>query len=139
MSERREALAWPSVCEHSFVTSQGAPYMRFRRALDRGKVTEAFSSAFELNHVGLIEALELCLLLADKAPERFGPAALRWHGRYCREFREVDLAEGQAVLATLAALEGARRRNSALALAELLSRRGLERACEVLVGWARTA
>jgi hypothetical protein len=87
----------------------------------------SFFSASELKHVGLTEALELCLLLADKAPERFGRAALRWHGRYCREFREVGLAEGQAVLATLAALEGARRRNSALALAELLSRRGLER------------
>jgi hypothetical protein len=34
--------------------------MRFRRALDRGNVTEALSSASELEHVGLTEALELC-------------------------------------------------------------------------------
>lgn len=41
--------------------------MRFRRALDRGNVTEALSAASELPHVGLNEALELCLLLRDKA------------------------------------------------------------------------
>jgi hypothetical protein len=73
------------VWEHAFVTSQGSVYMRFRRALDRGNVTEALSAASELPHVGLAEALELCLLLRDKAPERFPRAALRWHGRLCRE------------------------------------------------------
>jgi hypothetical protein len=113
--------------------------MRFRRALDRGNVTEAFSSASELNHVGLTEALELCLLLADKAPERFGRAALRWHGRYCREIRDVDLDEGFAVLATLGALRGPRSKVAASALAELLScRRELERGCEALVVWTRS-
>ena len=45
--------------------------MRFRRALDRGNVTEALSSASELKHVGLTEALGLCLLLRDKQPERY--------------------------------------------------------------------
>src|SRR4029450_7239360 len=40
--------------------------MRFRRALDREKVTEALSAASELGFVGLAEALELTLLLADK-------------------------------------------------------------------------
>jgi hypothetical protein len=40
--------------------------MRFRRAFDRGNVTEALSSASELR-VGLAEALELCLLLRDEA------------------------------------------------------------------------
>jgi hypothetical protein len=95
------ALPW----EHAFVTSQGSAYMRFRRALDRGNVTEAVSSASELEHVGLTEALELCLLLADKAPERFGRFALRWHGRYCRE-ATIDLDEAQALLAALALLAG---------------------------------
>ena len=42
--------------------------MRFRRALDRGNVTEALSAAAELQHVGIAEALELCLLLRDKRP-----------------------------------------------------------------------
>jgi hypothetical protein len=82
------------------VTPQGSAYHRFRRALDRGNVTEALSVAFELEHVGLSEALELCLLLRDKAPERYPRAALRWHGRLCREV-DVSLEEAQATLAAL--------------------------------------
>jgi hypothetical protein len=98
-------------------------------------VASSFSSAAELEHVGLAEALELCLLLADKEPQRFGRAAGRWHGRFCRE-AQVDLEEAQAVLAALALLAGAWKRNAAFALAELLSRRGMERPCEALVIWA---
>jgi hypothetical protein len=119
-------------CEHPFVTAQGSAYTRFRRALDRGNLTEALSAAAELPPVGLTEALELCLLLRDKAPERFPRAALRWHGRYCREV-DVSLEEAQAILAALVLLAGDRKRNAALALAELLSRRELERPCEILV------
>jgi len=78
----------------------------------------------------------LSLLLRDQAPEKYGRAAFRWHGRYCREFPEVDLEEGQAVLETLAALRGPRAPTTAWALAELLDRRGLERAAEALNKWA---
>jgi hypothetical protein len=119
-----------------FLTGQAWAYSRFRRALDRGNVLEALSSARELEHVGLVEALELCLLLCEREPARFERAGLRWHGRYCREF-DVELDEGQAVLATLAALRGDPRSNAASALAELLNRRGLERAAEALIAWAK--
>jgi hypothetical protein len=51
----------------------------------------------------------------------------------------VSLEEAQAVLAALALLVGERKGNAAFALADLLSRRGLERTCEVLVAWARAA
>jgi hypothetical protein len=120
------------------VTAQGSAYHRFRRALDRGNVTEALSAASDLQHVGLAEALELCLLLRDKAPERFPRAALRWHGRLCREV-DVSLEEAQATLAALVLMAGERKGNAAFALADLLSRRGLERPCETLVAWAREA
>jgi D-serine deaminase-like pyridoxal phosphate-dependent protein len=83
------------------VTAQGSAYHRFRRALDRRNVTEALSCASELEHVGLSEALELCLLLT-KQPARFERAALRWHGRYCRETRDVTFDEGVAVLVSSA-------------------------------------
>jgi hypothetical protein len=63
---------------------------------------------------------------------------LRWHGRFCREV-DLGLEEAQAVLAALLVLAGERKPNAALSLAELLSRRGLERPCETLVAWARTA
>jgi hypothetical protein len=42
-----------------------------RRALDRGNVTEALSAAGELQVVGLAEALELTLLLAEGEDARY--------------------------------------------------------------------
>lgn len=118
-----------------FVTAQGSAFTRFRRALDHANVVEALSAASELEHVGLVEALELCLLLLDREPSKYPRAALRWHGRYCREVPDVGLEEAQAVLAVLAALNGPRKRGAASALAELLDRGGLERAGEALVRW----
>jgi hypothetical protein len=50
------------------VTSQGSPYGRFRRALDRGNVTEAMSAAADLPHLGLTEALDFSL--RSEEPER---------------------------------------------------------------------
>jgi hypothetical protein len=121
-----------------FVTAQGSAYHRFRRALDRENVTEALSAASEIQVVGLVEALELTLLLADREPLKYERAALRWHVRFVREEVGVDVRESQAVLALLGAIP--KHRTAAGALAELLSRRrGLERACEVLVAWAREA
>jgi hypothetical protein len=130
-----ERLNGQPLCEHAFVTAQGSPYTRLRRALDHANVTEALSAAGELQHVGLVEALELCLLVCDQAPEKYGRAALRWHGRYCREVRDVTLEEAQAVLATLALLPTIRERGAS-ALSDLLYRRGLERAGETLNAWA---
>ncbi len=49
----------------------------------------------------------------------------------------MSLEEAQAILAALVLLAGERKRNAAFALADLLSRRGLEPLCETLVGWAR--
>jgi hypothetical protein len=81
-----------------------------------------------------VEALELCLLLCDRTPEKYGRAAL-WHGRYCREVGDVTLEEAQAVLATLALLPTVRGRGAS-ALSDLLYRRGFERAGEALNGWS---
>jgi hypothetical protein len=49
----------------------------------------------------------------------------------------VSLEEAQAILAALVLMAGERKGNAAFALADLLSRRGLERPCETLVAWAR--
>ena len=101
-------------------------------------MTEALSAASELPFVGLAEALELTLLLADKEPEKYDRAAARWHIRFLREVPNVDLRENQAVLALLAAIPA--NRLAAAALADLLSRRrSCERACEALVRWTRAA
>ena len=120
------------------MTTQGSAYMRFRRALDRENVTEALSAASVLGFVGLAEALELTLLLADKDPEKYDRAAVRWHVRFLQETKSVDLRESLAVLALLAAIPA--NRLAATALAELLSRRrSCERIAEALVRWSRAA
>jgi hypothetical protein len=51
----------------------------------------------------------------------------------------LSLEEAQAILAALVLMAGERKGNAAFALADLLSRRGLERPCETLVAWAREA
>ena len=133
----RFVLTTPALCEHLFVTSQGSAFMRFRRALDRGNVTEALSAACDLQLVGLAEALELTLLLADREDARYDRAALRWHARFAYETKNVDIRESVAVLALLTAIPA--NRLAASALAELFGRRrSLERCAEALVHWART-
>ena len=67
--------------------------MRFRRALDRGNVTQALSAASELRLVSLAEALELTLLLVDGDLEKYNRAALRWHVRFVEETKNVDIRE----------------------------------------------
>jgi hypothetical protein len=118
------------------VTAQGSAYIRFRRALDRRNVTQAFSTAGELQFVGLAEALELTLLLAEGEPEKYERAAVRWHARFLQETKNVELRESLAVLALLVAIPA--NRLAATALAELLSRRrSCERIAETLVRWSR--
>jgi hypothetical protein len=87
--------------------------------------------------VGLAEALELTLLLADEEPDKFGRAASRWHARMLQEVPNVDVRESQAVLALLCA--NPVNRLAAAALAEFLSRRrSCERTAEALVRfWSR--
>jgi hypothetical protein len=126
------------LCEHPFVTSKGSAFMRFRRALDRRNVTEALSAASELQFVGLAEALELTLLLADSDHEKYERAAVRWHVRFVYESKNVGIRESQAVLALLAAIPA--NRLAAAALAELLGRRrSCEPITEALVRWSRAA
>jgi hypothetical protein len=133
--ESRDPKGTTTFCEHLFVTSQGSAYARFRRALDGGNATIALAAATELDFVSLADALELVLLLVDE-PGKFRRAALRWHARYCADVPDVGFEEAQAVLACLAGLAGRRPKAAASALAELIHRRGLERASKLLIRWA---
>jgi hypothetical protein len=92
-------------------------------------------AAADLPHVGLADALEVVLFLLDSEPSSFERSALRWHGRYCHEVKDVDLVEAQAVLACLAGLRGTRPAPAAHALADLVHRRDLAQASEALNRW----
>jgi hypothetical protein len=60
------------------VPSQSPAYVRFRRALDHGNATEALWAAGEVEFVGLAEALELTLLLAEGDSGRTDWQPQRW-------------------------------------------------------------
>jgi len=103
-----------------FVTSQGHPYARFQRALERRSVAGAWAAAAELPHVSLGDALALCLLLRDREPRRYPPAAVRWLARYMHEEDGVTLSEATLVAAHLAALTASDAQPKAESLAALL-------------------
>jgi hypothetical protein len=79
-----------------FVTSQGSPYARFRRALATGNLLLIRAAAAELPQISLGDALIVCVAIRDAKPEQFERAALRWIARYCVERPTVTLAEVKA-------------------------------------------
>jgi hypothetical protein len=76
-----------------FVSIKGSPYSRFQRALATGNLTLVRAAAAELPTVRLDDALQVCVLLRDREPQRFEQAAVRWIARFCVERVEVTLAD----------------------------------------------
>jgi hypothetical protein len=73
------------------VTSDGSPYVRFRRALDSGNELLVIAAARELPRIGLEDALRICLLIRGGDPARYERAAVRWLGRFALEGRHVTI------------------------------------------------
>jgi hypothetical protein len=86
-----------------FVTAQGSPLNRLRRALAGGDLTAARTAASELPHVGLEDAAALLALIAVREPDRLEPAAVRFLGRVCLE-RAPALEDARLLAACLAQL-----------------------------------
>lgn len=76
-----------------FVTSSGSSYQRFRRALATQNLMLIRAAAAELPHVRLDDALEVCVLLRDREPERYERAAVRWIARFCVERQDVSVED----------------------------------------------
>jgi hypothetical protein len=87
-----------------FVTSDGSPYARFRRALETGNELLVLSAARELPQVALDDALRICLVLRDGDRRRYERAAVRWLGRFALEARVVSIRDLRAAAAALDAL-----------------------------------
>ncbi len=64
----------------------------------------AEAAARELGRLSLADALGFLLLLAEKDPARFDPAAARWHARFGLEARRLRLADSQLLLGAVAGL-----------------------------------
>jgi hypothetical protein len=90
-----------------FVTAQGSPYARFRRALATGDLALIQASASELPRVGLDDALQVCLLLRDAGSDLYERAVVRWLGRFCLEARGVALDDVRIAATAFSELPGA--------------------------------
>ena len=82
----------------------------------------------------LDDALELCLVLLELQPERFGAAAARWAARLVLE-RRLAVGDAQLALSSIAALARGERRADAEALVCLCERHCLDRGEQVLTDW----
>jgi hypothetical protein len=76
----------------------------FRRALERGNLIGAETTAKELPRLGLVDALELTILIARKDPRRHPRAAARWLMRYLVEDGEATIDEVVFAASCFAAL-----------------------------------
>lgn len=84
-----------------FVTQEGHPYARFRRAIERRALWMAEDAARELPNLSLEDALQLVHLYAECGSPKYEKAAMRWLERYLTERspRLQHLAEITASLA----------------------------------------
>jgi len=123
-------LARP-LCEHVFVSIKGSAYTHFRAALERGDLLSVQAAAAELPRVNLVDALAICLLLAQNRDDRLDRASTRWLGRFALERPSAGIADLRAALEAFEDLphrpDLARR-----ALAALCTRHGLPQATAVL-------
>jgi hypothetical protein len=118
-----------------FVTSEGHPYAVFRRALERRHVAAAWAAAAGLPQLTLADALALCLLVRDREPQRYGPLAVRWLSRFCKEQPAVELDEAALVAAHLVAFRAPKPVAAARAFAELLETRGRRELAQAVRRW----
>ena len=81
------------MCEHTFVSSSGSPYARFRRALATGSLPLVHAAAAELPQVDLDDALRICLLMSAQDDDRFERAAVRWLARASLETPSMRLED----------------------------------------------
>jgi hypothetical protein len=88
------------------MTSEGSPYTRFRRALEAGNELMVLTTARELPHIALDDALQICLVLRGGDPARYERAAVRWLGRFALEARGITITDLRSAAEALDALPG---------------------------------
>jgi hypothetical protein len=108
-----------------FVTAQGSPLTRFRRAIQHKSLLLAITSAKKQGWLDLSDALSLVELMAAKHDDLFERAALRWHARVEQEVPGLTLEESALALSALLALRRVPADGAEEALDALVRRHGL--------------
>jgi hypothetical protein len=98
----------------------------FNRAIQRGNLVAAESSAREMGKVSLEEALELTALIAFKDPRRHRRAGARWMRRYLEDNESAGLDDVVFVAGCLSAL-GGRDHEAAVTALRAMSERATSR------------
>lgn len=119
----------------SVMGNAGSPLALFRRALATGNLTIASSAAHELPELALSDAFALLLLYRDQDPVRYERAAVRWHGRFCRDVAGLGQDDSALVLIALRALGGARPGPAGQALASVFDALGLPELAGLVDDW----
>ena len=88
------------------MTAQGHPRAIFKRAIERGNVAIAETTARELGRLSLDEALALTALVARHEPTRRSRFAVRWLERLLEEDERLSIEEAAVAASALAALGG---------------------------------
>lgn len=83
----------------------------------------------------LDDGLKVCLALLASEPDRFEPAAVAWHRRWCAELSGIGFAESRAALAALEGLIGPHPTAAGRALRAVCLRHGLDEVVTVLDAW----
>jgi hypothetical protein len=104
------------------LTAQGHPRAIFNRAIERGNLVIAETTAREIGRMSLAEALELTGLIARKDPRRHGRAATRWLRLYLEHSPGAGLDDAAFVVGALSALGGPHHDAALLALRDLAER-----------------
>jgi hypothetical protein len=94
-----------TLCEHMFVTAQGSPLTKLRRAIAGGDLLAARTAASDLSHIDLDEAARLLVLFASADPAKLDAAAVRFLGRACLERSFITLADARWLVACMEQLE----------------------------------
>ena len=105
------------------MTSQGHPRTAFRRALERGNLLLAETTAREVGHVDLREALELAALIARHDPRVRGRrASARGLRRWLEERPRATIDEVVMIAGLLAALGGSEHSSALATLRDVAGR-----------------
>jgi hypothetical protein len=77
------------------------PYPRLRAALDAGDLGFVRRYAREQGPLNLADALQVCLVIREREPERYQRAAVRWIGRFALEAREASVEDVRVIAEVL--------------------------------------